>query len=151
MTNRAARLLPFLELESWVQPSGSTLKSLFDNLRNYPLLAILFVATKALDTQQGPFAAIGGFVLNAYLVTLGFFTLFQTAVLMTSFWIWLFFSEWRQRIALEQDLSSWSKPKLVLTAIGVCGALACFVSITAACLVAAGQIGRVYMRITQCA
>ena len=89
MDDQKARLISLLELETWLRPEGSTLKSIFDNLRNYPLLLVLLFAVQTLGAEKGVVARVSEFTLGGFLFTLTLFTVFQTAVLMTCFLMWL--------------------------------------------------------------
>jgi hypothetical protein len=139
MNEPKARLIPLLELDAWVRPEGSTLKSIFDNLRNYPLLLVLLFAVRVLREEPGAIARVSEFTLGCLLAVLSLLTVFQTAVLMSLFFVWFFFSEYRERLAAQPSLEGLSKASLLLKLTGVVLFLLFSVVIAAACFISAGK------------
>lgn len=139
MDNQNLRLFPLLELEAWLRPEGSTLKSIFDNLRNYPLLLLLLFTVRTLSTEQGVIARVSEFTLGGLLLTLTLFTVFQTAVLTTCFFMWLLFSEYRGRLAAQPSLQGLSRVSLSLKLAGVILFALFSCAIAVACFISAGK------------
>jgi len=147
MPKRPARLLSFLETEQWVRPEGSTLKSLFDNLRNYPLLAIFLYVSRLLNEQPDLLASVAGATFGSYTFLLAVFTVFQTAILMASFLTWVVFGEWRERIREDPDIARRTRFQLLVEALRVLLFFFFLITTAIACFVTAWKLIEVFSKL----
>jgi hypothetical protein len=133
-----------LEIDQWMSPQGSTLKSLFDNIRNYPLLAALVYVARTLNQEPGFLSQFSGLVVSVYVSCLALLTIVQTAVLMTSFFVWIMFERWRQENpfpkAQPETTSAYPIKKVVQWLLFMIFVLAIFI----ACIVTAGHLIHIF-------
>lgn len=85
MTERTNLLLKFVDLEGAITSTGiPSLKAIFDNLRNYPILALFYLVSREITQLPFPIAIAFHYFLVALLTLLSLTIFAQTALLLTS-------------------------------------------------------------------
>lgn len=84
MNERRSFFSKFIDLDGvWSDARTPSLKTVFDNLRNYPVLAIFYLVAQQMALLQLPWGKQFHYVLLGFLIFFTIATFIQTALLLT--------------------------------------------------------------------